>query len=137
MTDWRDTIPLNKGGAKFIEKDIDPDEEIKIRKKRRKKLHRCPALECLLCKTRFTEEKVVRGDYNIETFICSSCYKKMQDKPHEQSCFGKPTTIFLNGKKHLGYEPEAVECTKLCPDRILCQRIVRPDLTDNSSIVFL
>ena len=81
-------------------------------------------LECLLCFERYSAEDVARGDYQIETLICSRCYREMQLAPHSKSCFGKPTVIMPDGKKLLGYDVASEDCSSNCPDRSVCCRIV-------------
>ena len=82
------------------------------------------ALECLLCLRRFSRAEVLRGLYRLETMVCSFCYARMQKAPVSVSCFGKPTTILLNGKRELGYEKEDPECASRCPDRDVCRKVV-------------
>ena len=81
----------------------------------------CKALECLRCQRRFTRKEIISGLYRLETMICSFCYVAMQKAPYSISCFGKPTTILLNGTELLGYDPSANECKFLCPDSKVCQ----------------
>lgn len=83
-------------------------------------------LECLLCENKYSKEDIEKGNFQIATLICSFCYARMQNMPYEKSCFGKPSLIALNGKKYFGYNPKAEECSRLCPDRSVCRRIVWP-----------
>lgn len=83
-----------------------------------------PALECLLCEQRFSRQEIERGEYRLETMICSYCYARMQRAPYERCCFGKPTLIQLDGKRLYGYNPKAEECERICPDRVVCRLIV-------------
>ena len=80
-------------------------------------------IECLRCFERYSLQDIADGRYWIGTFICTSCYAKMQAKPHDQSCFGKVTAV-EDGCKLLGYDPQAEECSKWCPDRRLCADVV-------------
>lgn len=122
MSDWREGA-VNSG--RVVER---PDSDVTFRRKKKVKRHPCKALECLICTLRYSFDDILCGVYNIETFVCSHCYAEMQQKPHAQSCFGKPTVILLNGKRDLGYDIKAKECRDVCVDRSMCQRIVRPDL---------
>ena len=110
-SDWRSKVPADK---------------IKPGKKKVPK-GECKALECRICLIRHSREDILRGNYQLQTFICSFCYAQMQNRPYEQSCFGKPTLVLLNGKRLLGYDPEAPECQSLCQDRDICRRIVFPE----------
>jgi hypothetical protein len=101
-----------------------------------KKVHEkssCKALECLLCRKRYSREEILAGLYRLETFVCSSCYVKKQEQPHAKCCFGKPTFILKNRKVLRGYEPEAIECQELCQDREVCRILVNPE---NREIAF-
>lgn len=130
MKNWREEA--HKSGRLKHVNLLDESKTFERKVKRRKKHKRsCKALECIICTLRFSSEDVHNGVYNIQTFVCSYCYAEMQQKPHYQSCFGKPTFILLNGKRELGYDPNARECRDSCPDRVLCQRIVRPDLSNH------
>lgn len=123
MSNWRNKA-IDSGRA-YDRPDVDTGRH---RKKKKIVKHPCKALECLLCTLRFSIDDILSGAYNIETFICSLCYAEMQQKPHEQNCFGKPTFILTSGKHALGYEPIAKECQDVCPDRMICKRIVYPNL---------
>ncbi len=79
-------------------------------------------IECLVCAERYSAEDVESGLYQISTFVCSRCYAKMQALPHARSCFGKPTFV-LSGRRLLGHDPEAAECSEVCPDRIPCSKV--------------
>jgi hypothetical protein len=83
------------------------------------------SLECLLCKERYSREDVLDGTYQLSTLVCSPCYGKMQRKPHEQSCFGKPSMVVNRRIAKHGYSAEAPECSKLCPDRKVCAKLFR------------
>lgn len=84
-----------------------------------------PLLECLLCERRYSRRDVVEGRYWTETLVCSLCYAKMQSKPHQLCCFGKPTMANFNSLKPLpGYSPKSRECRQLCPDRNVCAHII-------------
>lgn len=85
-----------------------------------------PGLECLLCRLRYSKADILSGRYQLSTNICSLCYAKMQAAPCSQSCFGKVTRVIMpGGERVFGYHPKAVECGELCPDRKICQKIVR------------
>ena len=90
-------------------------------------------LECLRCQRRYSRSEIVAGLYRLETMVCSYCYAALQKAPHAVCCFGKPTTILLDGTKLLGYDPACPECRNLCPDSALCALIVDPDSTLASS----
>ena len=122
MANWRNDA-LSSGRIK----ESSEDAPVK-RKKHKKRFHPCKALECLICTVRYSLEDILDGTYQLETWVCSSCYAEMQRKPHEQSCFGKPTFVMLDGKRELGYDSECRDCKDLCPDRVICQKVVRPDL---------
>lgn len=81
-------------------------------------------LECIRCGRRYSLEQVLNGTYWLETFTCSFCYREMAEAPASLSCFGKPTTILLDGRKQLGYEEDADECKNRCKDRRICRRII-------------
>ena len=88
------------------------------------------SVECLLCARRYSEIDILEGRYWLETMVCSECYADMQKKPHELSCFGKPTWVnYWPHKKLLGWWPESEECSLLCPDRKVCARIMRSSKT--------
>ena len=83
-------------------------------------------LECLLCGCLHSRADIVAGRYWIETLVCSECYAKMQQKPHQLSCFGKPTWANFNSLKPLlGYSPKSRECKQMCPDRHVCAHIIQ------------
>ncbi len=84
-----------------------------------------PILECLRCLDRYSKADVRSGLYRLETIVCSRCYARMQRAPHRVSCFGKPTMRTPDWKTLLGYNPSAPECRDLCPDRVVCRRVVR------------
>lgn len=84
------------------------------------------ALECLLCKERYSREDVLSGLYQITTKVCSHCYGRMQAAPHAVSCFGKPDFVMPDGARLLGYSAEAHECRDLCPDRAMCASVADP-----------
>ena len=84
------------------------------------------ALECLICRVRYSREDVLSGLYQLSTKICGHCYGRMQASPHAVCCFGKTDLIQLDGKRLLGYDPDAVECRDLCPDRNLCASVACP-----------
>lgn len=76
-------------------------------------------VECVKCFERYSEEELRNGQYWLETMVCHNCYVEMQQKPYTHSCFGKET----RGNK-LGYDPTAVECSRLCPDRKVCVKFI-------------
>ena len=85
-------------------------------------------LECLLCFKRYTAKQINEGLYSLDTFICLACYVKMQRAPAQVRCFGKPTIIHIDKtgqakQRQQGYNPKAIECRKVCPDRRVCRRI--------------
>jgi hypothetical protein len=84
-------------------------------------------LECVLCGQRYTREDIERGWYVTSTLVCAFCYRAMQSMPYERSCFGKPTVEWEDGRVQYGYDPQAIECFKWCPDRHVCRKVVRGD----------
>ena len=84
------------------------------------------ALECLICRARYSREDVLNGLYQLATKVCSLCYGRMQASPHASGCFGKTDMIQIDGTRLLGYSPDAVECRDLCPDRTLCASVADP-----------
>lgn len=82
-------------------------------------------LECATCFERYSREEIETGLYQLKTMVCSKCYARAQKLPHERSCFGKPTVNLPSGKKLLGYNPLTEACSRLCPDREICARVVR------------
>jgi len=83
------------------------------------------SLECLLCRRRYSLNDIAKGNYQIETKICSPCYLIMQEAPREKSCFGKPGVLLPDGTKLYGYDPVVKECQELCPDRLVCRKLFR------------
>lgn len=86
-------------------------------------------VECVLCKSRYTEEDIARGRFWIETLICTPCYARLQgddlsESAYARSCFGKPCLVLLSGKRLFGYNPKSVECRSLCRDRSVCRRVL-------------
>lgn len=79
-------------------------------------------LECLLCRRGVTSEEVRLGLFQLSSNVCNQCYRKMQDSPYEKSCFGKVTIV--HPKRQLGYNPNAIECKELCPDRVVCRKVI-------------
>lgn len=83
-----------------------------------------PILSCLLCKRRYSRQDVEEGRYWPQTFVCSFCYARMQQAPIQVSCFGKTAEVnHRTGHRELGYDPEALECREVCPDREVCRRV--------------
>ena len=83
-----------------------------------------PVLGCLLCKHRFSRQDIADGLYWPQTYICSSCYARLQQAPLDVSCFGKWTEVdAYTGHQHLGYDAKALECRKVCPDREVCKKV--------------
>ena len=80
-------------------------------------------IECVVCTIRYSLADIESGLYSLHTGVCSRCYAKMQKQPHHVSCFGKPSVANSKGKQ-LGYNPKAIECKQLCPDRSICRSIV-------------
>ena len=79
--------------------------------------HKTPQLECLLCQRRYSFAEIKAGNYFLETMICAYCYRERQRAPRASSCFGKPGRI---RPRQYGYNPRALECSRLCPDREVC-----------------
>lgn len=93
-----------------------------------------PQVECLLCYTKFGLSALESGLYQITTMICSNCYKRMQEQPVEQSCFGKPTIVDQKGKLlQRAYHPDAVECQKYCPDKNICKTVLLGEQDESTS----
>jgi hypothetical protein len=84
------------------------------------------ALECLICRVRYSREDVLSGLYQLATKICGHCYGRMQASPHAVCCFGKPDLVQIDGTRLLGYSPDAVECRELCPDSAQCASVADP-----------
>jgi len=86
-----------------------------------------PQLECLKCTKRYSAKSIQRGEYRLETFLCSNCYAQMQQQPYSACCFGKPsyTVTPENPQRQYGYNPKAIECKQLCPDRQVCKLVVQ------------
>ena len=92
-------------------------------------------LECLLCRQRYSHDDVASHRYWMETKVCSLCYCAMQSKPHHVSCFGKPTKLVEGNSRRLyGYNPNSPECSRWCPDREVCRRLV-PGTVKRLSII--
>ena len=85
------------------------------------------SIECIICKKLYSKSDILKGQYQIETLICSYCYAKMQRAPSSQSCFGKPTVMFPDGNRQYRYNINAKACREHCPDRSVCRRIVLND----------
>jgi hypothetical protein len=66
--------------------------------------------ECVLCETLYTEEDILSLLFFSATRICYRCYKKLYRSDKSISCFGKQ------------YDPMALECRELCPDRKICPK---------------
>lgn len=76
---------------------------------------------CVLCAGRFSVRDIRRGRYFVSTSICRECYEKGQQQDHSTWCFGK-TDVTVNGKVvKFGYNAQAIECKKECPDRLICK----------------
>jgi len=81
-------------------------------------------LHCSTCTRQFTVDDAENGVFQMVTMRCAYCYKEAQRKPHNQSCFGKPTVILSNGRKLLGYNHKSAECNSWCVDRSVCRLVV-------------
>jgi len=86
-------------------------------------------LACVTCSELFSIKEIDEGKYILSTMQCTECYAVLQDKSYNQSCFGKPTEVDVETGKpiKLGYDPSAIECSTLCPDRKFCCKIVVGD----------
>jgi hypothetical protein len=62
---------------------------------------------CTVCARSYTQTDVSLFQYFPDTQVCQACYEKMSQDPG--TCFGK------------AYEPEHIDCFKLCPDRRVCR----------------
>ena len=89
-----------------------------------------PLLGCVRCSRRFSQNDILSGLYQIETFVCSYCYAEMQQASYEKSCFGKPMLRLPTGRLLFGWNSKAWECTQICPDRNLCRKVLQGDLPD-------
>jgi hypothetical protein len=83
---------------------------------------------CLLCNTKYSMDAIQAGELDLTSFVCLSCYRNLQEKPLEVSCFGKHTVIAMDGSKTLGYDPDSIECSSWCPDRRACGRVIRGEI---------
>lgn len=81
-------------------------------------------IECAVCSVRYSLRDVDAGDFQIDTLVCSACYRKMQLMDYSKSCFGKPTKRTPGGRVYWGFDPAADECSHLCPDRAACRRVM-------------
>ena len=66
------------------------------------------AIECVLCERPFTIVDVQLFNFFLANGLCYDCCRKMYKQDEAISCFGKQ------------YDPIAMECKKLCPDRKVC-----------------
>jgi hypothetical protein len=90
-----------------------------------------PILGCVSCDQRYSEEDVAAGLYWPQTFTCSKCYARLQQMDITLSCFGKCSEIdAATGERYLGYDPEALECREVCPDRVVCSRVFHHEEED-------
>lgn len=80
--------------------------------------------ECVECKETFSALDVRRGKFFVSTLVCEACYWLMKNGPYELSCFGKETVVRGN-KTFYGYDPDARECRRECPDRYICRVFVK------------
>jgi hypothetical protein len=79
-------------------------------------------LECVRCAQRYNVGAFYQNNYQLETYVCSYCYREMQLAAHEVCCFGKPSYKLRAGQRRLyGFDPNAEECAFICPDRELCR----------------
>lgn len=78
-----------------------------------------PLVECTLCYSKFTLADIEAGKYFVSTNVCAGCYRKAVHSPYSVTCFGKPTT-----SKGYGFNPKALACKRLCPDRAICEGVV-------------
>lgn len=65
-------------------------------------------LACSRCGNRFGMEDVLAYDYFIQNLLCFDCCERLKSFAASVSCFGKE------------HDPDAVECNKFCPDRVVC-----------------
>lgn len=79
---------------------------------------------CTRCTRKYSVSDIREGLFQIETMVCSFCYAEMQAMPYKRCCFGKPSLILPSGKKLLGYNEKALECSEICPDRNICRRVI-------------
>lgn len=61
-------------------------------------------LHCILCWKPYTLADSYSLDYFVSSAVCRSCYEHKAPE-----CFGKR------------FDPEAIECKRLCPDRVVCK----------------
>lgn len=67
-----------------------------------------PVFVCIQCQSRFSVLDAEYGHYEIETHICSDCYRGMLAAGAADCCFGKL------------YDPAVDDCSRICIDRNVC-----------------
>ena len=82
-------------------------------------------IECVICYSRYSLNDCASGLYRLETLVCSPCYARMQQDAN--SCFGKACEAVSEEERTAdGYDPASKECSWLCPDRVVCAKILDP-----------
>lgn len=76
-------------------------------------------LECARCGRLFSEELVYAFEFFPDNHLCFDCCESLKQLKHSKCCFGK-----LTQGKMLGYDPKALPCKQLCPDRNVCKLFV-------------
>ena len=71
-------------------------------------------LPCVICNV-YYPMTVIGTEFFISTGVCLRCYAMGVDLPSEIWCFGKPKM----------YVPASDACKRLCPDRVVCRRVVQ------------
>lgn len=69
-------------------------------------------LYCATCDQAFSAIDLALFRFDWETMTCHECQQARADDSARTSCFAKDGP--------LGYDPDSLECGKLCPDRKLC-----------------
>jgi hypothetical protein len=80
-----------------------------------------PILECLKCERKYSEQDIADLKFFPRTSICYICYRNLQKAPITIACFGKQD-------KMQAYNPLAVECRLICPDRTICPKFVSGEI---------
>lgn len=65
-------------------------------------------LTCSRCRKGFNIDDVLSYDFFVQNLMCFDCCERLMQFAPSVSCFGKQ------------YDPDAVECKRFCPDRVVC-----------------
>lgn len=66
-------------------------------------------LLCSICDTVFGPEDVKERRFVVSTGVCVECYRRGREDPNW--CYGKQ------------YDGATPECSRLCPDRLVCKLV--------------